>query len=150
MFATLVRRPGYIREMQRLCLCGQTCFGARFCACKSGSSASLPGKARSVFLELDSSWRKPAAHGCSQETKVALCLAAYVWQTPAHLNQAYMIQVHKQNMLQQLEIASFSLDHTSGPRWPDTRRKHTLIGWLTHEQTITNRLFTGGSFTTGI
>jgi hypothetical protein len=57
---------------------------------------------------------------------VAFSPAACVWQTPAHLNQAYLVQVHKQDQLQQLGLASFSLGDTSGPSRPDTRRKHAL------------------------
>jgi hypothetical protein len=69
---------------------------------QSGSSDWLLGNEGSLhFLELGCSWRKPAARGCSQETKVVLSLAAYVWQTPAHLEHTYLIQVHKQDMVQQ-------------------------------------------------
>jgi hypothetical protein len=52
-------------------------------------------KADSIFLELGCSWRKLAPHGGSQETKVAFSLADYVWQTLAHLDHAYLVQVHK-------------------------------------------------------
>jgi hypothetical protein len=93
-------------------------------------------KASSVFLELGSSWRKSAAHGCSQETKVTLSLTVYVWQTPAHMDQAYLVQVHKQNMLQQLGPASFSLDHTSESSRSDTCRKHTPTAPLPRSQRV--------------
>jgi hypothetical protein len=66
-FATLARGPGYARGMQLLCLCALTCFGARFCACKSGSSAWLPrneGKlrffrARLLVAQISCSWLLP-------------------------------------------------------------------------------------------
>jgi hypothetical protein len=71
-------RPDYAPRMQPLCLCGLSCFGARFYACKSGSSAWLPGNIGKLHFF---SWRKLAVHGCSQETKVTLSLAAYVWSS---------------------------------------------------------------------
>jgi hypothetical protein len=78
------------------------------------------------FLELGCRWRKPAPRGCLQETKVTFNLAVYVWQTSAHLDQAYLVQLHKQDILYQLRPANFSLVHPSEPSRPHTRPKHAL------------------------
>jgi hypothetical protein len=83
-------------------------------------------KAGSVFLELGCRWRKPAPRGCFQETKVTFNLTVYVWQTSTHLDQAYLVQLHKQDILYQLRPANFSLVHLSEPSRPRTRRKHAL------------------------
>jgi hypothetical protein len=55
----------------------------------------------------------------------------------AHLDQAYLLQVHKQNMLQQLGPASFILNHMSEPRRPNTRRKHVLSIFQTNSKIYT-------------
>jgi hypothetical protein len=77
-------------------------------------------KAGSVFLELGYRWRKPAPRGCFQETKVTFNLAVYVWQTLAHLDRAYLVQLHKQDILYQLRPANFSLVHPNEPSRPHT------------------------------
>ena len=119
---------GCTRGMQHMYLCGLICFGARFCACKSDSSTCLLGnEGRLRFLELGCRWRKPAPRGCFQETKVTFNLAVYVWQTLAHLDRAYLVQLHKQDILYQLRPANFSLVHPSELSRPHTRRKRALV-----------------------
>jgi hypothetical protein len=116
MFVTLARQFGCARGMQRMCLYGLTCFGARFCSCKMAlQSGSQETKADSIFFELNCSWRKPVARGCSQETKVALNLAAYVWQTSVHLARLIWYKCVNKIFCYSWELGStnFRLDHTS-------------------------------------